>query len=543
MKSYKYHPHIDFYFDQIRSGKIVACKEQHQLVHYLETILNRDDIYIDFEEIEKAISTQEKYFYERFPFQKFIDCFIYGVKYKDDTLVFDEFLIMMGRGNGKNGYISPNAWYLTTHYHGVKSYNIDLVATSEEQAMTSFNDIYNVLDSKWTKLKKFHYKSKVQISFKKTHSVIRYRTSNAKTKDGLRPGCVIFDEIHAYEDYENINVFTSALGKVKNPRVFYITTDGHIRGSVLDDMKRDAADILSGANKNIGLFPFICKLDSAEEADDPSMWIKANPAIEYLPNLKKRIEKDYEKSKSVPQKKVEFFAKRMNLPVQDTITSVAEWELIEATNQEIPDLTNMDCIGGIDFADIRDFVGCGLLFKKGGKRYWLHHTFINAKSLKLTKFAPGLIDAAKQQGLVTIINDEINRPEHILGWFTDMAKKYNIKKVASDIVRINYLKEKFEEAGLKLEIARSGSITHTKLSPIIEEMFATKNIVYGDDMMMRWYTNNVYVKMDGKGNKTYEKIEPIKRKTDGFMALIHALQYEGEVQEARPIQIYKAITF
>ena len=35
--------------------------------------------------------------------------------------------------------------------------------------------------------------------------------------------------------------------------------------------------------------------------------------------------------------------------------------------------------------------------------------------------------------------------------------------------------------------------------------FANHNLVYGDDMMMRWYTNNTAVKVDGKGNKTYEK--------------------------------------
>jgi len=41
---------------------------------------------------------------------------------------------MMGRGNGKNGFISPVAWYLTTHYHGVKGYNIDIIANAEDQA-------------------------------------------------------------------------------------------------------------------------------------------------------------------------------------------------------------------------------------------------------------------------------------------------------------------------------------------------------------------------------------------------------------------------
>ena len=40
---------------------------------------------------------------------------------------------------------------------------------------------------------------------------------------------------------------------------------------------------------------------------------------------------------------------------------------------------------------------------------------------------------------------------------------------------------------------------------------------------MRWYTNNVMVKIDKFGNKSYEKKDEYRRKTDGFMALIYAL--------------------
>ncbi|MPQ45146.1 terminase large subunit, partial [Clostridium tarantellae] len=70
---------------------------------------------------------------------------------------------------------------------------------------------------------------------------------------------------------------------------------------------------------------------------------------------------------------------------------------------------------------------------------------------------------------------------------------------------------------------------HNKLAPLIEQLFADENIIYGDDKMMRWYTNNVYVDTDAKGNKCYKKIEPILRKTDGFFAFIHALSKEATI--------------
>ena len=48
---------------------------------------------------------------------------------------------------------------------------------------------------------------------------------------------------------------------------------------------------------------------------------------------------------------------------------------------------------------------------------------------------------------------------------------------------------------------------------------------------MRWYTNNVLVKIKKDGNKEYEKKEPIRRKTDGFQCFVHGLYRIDEISE------------
>lgn len=62
-------------------------------------------------------------------------------------------------------------------------------------------------------MKKNFYWNKEEIINLKTKSKIKFRTNNPKGKDGLRSGKVDFDEIHAYQNWENINVFTTGLGK------------------------------------------------------------------------------------------------------------------------------------------------------------------------------------------------------------------------------------------------------------------------------------------------------------------------------------------
>lgn len=124
------------------------------------------------------------------------------------------------------------------------------------------------------KLKKHFYWTKEQVTGLRTNSVMKGRTNSPKGKDGLRSGICIFNEIHQYENYANINVFTTGLGKRKHPRRTYFTTNGDIRGGPLDDLLDMAGGILRGGEPDNGFLPFICRLDSKEEVDDPENWQK-----------------------------------------------------------------------------------------------------------------------------------------------------------------------------------------------------------------------------------------------------------------------------
>ncbi|WP_440050212.1 terminase large subunit domain-containing protein [Lysinibacillus sphaericus] len=534
MTTKKSNVHIENYIVAVRSGEIVVSKDIVALIELVEKKLAQENVWVDENAIEEAIESIEKYFpFKLFIWQKFVIACMFGLFYDDNSLVFNEFLLYMGRGAGKNAFLAALAFHMCGK-QGIRGYNIDIVATSEKQAKTSFNDLHDVLEDHWKTFKK-HFKKTLQvIRHIKTKSEVSFYTNNAKTKDGFRPGVVVFDEIHAYETEDNIKVFTSGLGKVPRARRVYLTTDGNVRDGFLDQMKEEAEQVLLGEISNSRLFPFICRLDDPEEVNDKRMWEKANPSLMHLPDLMLEMELEYDRMQNRPSAKIEFMTKRMNQPSQLSADGVADWDKIVATNRPLPVLKGADCIGGIDYADTRDFVGVGLLFKKDGKRYWKHHTFINHRSLKLFNYAVD-IELAKEQGLVTIIYEETNKPEIIAAWFAEQSKYYRIKKIASDLMRINHLREVFQSYGFSLDIARSGTVTHTKLQPTIEEMFAYENIIWGNDLMMRWYTRNTYVQPDGKGNITYEKIEPKMRKTDGFFALLHALQFELEIAETSTI--------
>ncbi len=547
---YKYHEFIDEYIKAIRTEKIKSSKEIKLAMNLVELKLSNKDVFIDSEKIYEARRIIEEYWdIELIGWQLFILALIHCYYKSSNTVVFDEFLILMGRGNGKNGFISPIAWYLTTQNHGIQGYNVDIIANNEEQAKTSFQDVYEMLENNWTKMKKGFKKTKVQIDSKATQSYIRFNTSNANTKDGKRSACLVFDEIHEYENYDTINVFTSGFGKRKHSRTFKITTNGHLRGGVLDQELELADDILNnvdGIGEILSTLPLIYKLDSEEEVEDEVNWEKANPSIKYFPDLYNEIKKHWVNTKYKPGTEIEFFTKRMNLPKEDAYSVVADWDNIKAcTREELPleELKGQNCIGAIDYAGIKDFASCGLLFKKDGMRYWLEHTFVNRKALevKSREFKFPIMEMVAR-GLITIVDTETIRPELIADWFLEQSKDFNIINIAADDYKATYLAQAFEKVGLPLTIVKYGYITHTKLAPLVDSMFAEKTLIWGDNPTMNWYTRNTFKDFDKKGNITYKKIEPKLRKTDGFFALLHALSLDDELEEGRGLMLFNAVT-
>jgi len=547
-----YHPYIDNYIDDCRNGSILVDKEILLAMDYLEYKLNNPDVFIDSNKIYKAVELMEKYFeIKMFDWELFVTSCIHCFYESTDTVVFSTIFIMMGRGNGKNGFISPIAWYLTTHYHGIKGYNIDIVANAEDQAKTSFNDIYEMLEEKWSKLKKFFYKSKEIITNLKTKSYIKFNTSNSKTKDSKRTGCLIFDEAHAYESYDNIKVFTSGFGKRKHSRAFYITTNGNVREGVLDDMLAISKDILNGTIKDLPWLPLIYRITKEEDALDPKNWHKANPSLKYLSSLKAEMDKAFIEMRYQPAMEEEFYTKRMNYPKGNKDLQVTEWENIIASNKPLPDLSAYTATVGIDYTKVTDLASVNFHFRNGDNRFDISHSWLCLQSSDLSKLKIPWKQWA-DEGLLTLVDDVEINPDLITDYIEEMAQKYNITKIALDNYRYALLAESLKRIGFhkdfkNLYLVRPSDIM--KIVPVIDSCFANQYFIWGDNPLLRWATNNTKLIKAGKkqgtdtGNHYYGKIEGKSRKTDPFMALVHSMILEdilgdGNNLETPDVEVY-----
>ena len=132
-----------------------------------------------------------------------------------------------------------------------------------------------------------------------------------------------------------------------------------------------------------------------------------------------------------------------------------------------------------------------------------------------------------RQGLLTIVDDiEIN-PDMATEWIQEQLIKYNFLKLGVDNFRLGLISKALKEIGIEttnkdeVKIIRPSDIM--KIVPVIDSLFNNHKIVWGDNPLMRWFTNNTKLTDKTLGNYVYDKIEPKSRKTDGFMAFVHAM--------------------
>ncbi|MGN0586849.1 MAG: terminase TerL endonuclease subunit, partial [Oscillospiraceae bacterium] len=451
MDDNKINPYIQEYIDLVRSGKYPVCKEQLQLMELVENALAEPGVYVDEEQLEKYLSYQKYFPFELFPWEKFLLA-LHCCTYTEDG--FPRFSVLfncLGRGAGKNGYLGYENLCEITPASGLKKYDIYDYANSEEQAKRSWEDVYDVLEDNKAKLSRFFYWNSEYIQNLKTGSIYKYMANNAKTGDSYRPGKVNHDEVHAAESTGAITTAITGLGKKPQPRRTICTTNGDVRGGYLDELLERSRKILDGEIPDGGFLPFICHLESDEEIDDPDMWYKANPSLQYLPTLMWEIKQEYIEYKINPVANSGFPTKRMNRPPQVKEGGVASWEQILNTNQPIIEekLKGRPCIAAADYMKTNDFLGAGLLYYVEGKYVWITHTWVCSRSADLKRIKPDL-RAWEKAGLLTFVDAEEISPDLPAVWLVTEAVKRGSKiiKFAIDSYRWTWMRRAFEAVNI-----------------------------------------------------------------------------------------------
>ena len=531
-------PEITEYLRIIETRKVAVCDEQTKFAAYVRKTFADEPLRIDKNLVKTYMGYQRYFPFDLFPWEKCLLVLWLCVYRKDGLPRWPELFGLLGRGAGKNGFMAFCAFCMLSKANGIPKYHVDVCANTEEQAKTTFFDLWDIMEADQDRFKLGYRWNRTEITNLSTDSTLKYRTDNPSSKDGLRSGAVIFDEIHQYADWENLDVFTTGLGKKPCPRIGYITTDGDVRDGPLDAFKARAEAILSGEQQDNGLLPFVCKLDEEREVDDERNWTKANPSLPYLPTLVDEIRREYVNYHIDPTKLHGFMTKRMNVPQQRVDLAVTSWDNLMAASRDVGDLDGMECSCGIDYAKTTDMVGACLVFRTQGEYRCVPHGWFCTRSGDADRIKAPFAEWTRL-GLMDMVDDVEVSPTIVAAWIAEMGARYRVSSVAIDSYRHTLMARALDDVGYS---AKDGTVRLIRPSdimlvqPVITSAFATHSIAWGDNPLMRWCANNAKLEPGPHDNYVYGKIEHHSRKTDVFMAFVAAMTQATKMEEyAEPV--------
>lgn len=540
------------YLELVESGAHRVSRYQTTLTAHIRRAFREEDLRFDAEKCARYCGMAKYFpFRELLPWEKFVVA-LWDCTFRADGLPrWKTAFVMIGRGGGKDGLIAVDSLASISPYNPVGRYDVDICANNEEQAMRPVRDATDALEvpAQEKKLLKHFYHTKEMIQGRKNRGVIRGRTNNPKGRDGMRSGKVVFNEVHAYQNYDNIKVFDTGLGKVAEPRRGIFTSNGDVNDGPLDDYLARARRILFDGEPDRGFLPFVCCLENTGQVHDPENWYMANPSLAYMPHLYQETQDEYGEWLNNPEQNPDFLTKRMGLRAGFSEISVTDYEKVLATKKPLPDLTGWSCTVGIDYAELSDWAAVNLHFRRGADRFDVNHAWICAQSKTLPRVKAPWRDWART-GHVTVVEDVSISPDLLTRYIAEAGRKYCVRMVALDHFRWTMMAESLRRIGFdandrqRVLRVRPSDIMQTE--PVIQECFDRGLFHWGNNPCLRWAVNNTKRVRSSKkqgvdtGNYIYAKIEGKSRKTDPFMALVASMCAEpalgaGQVVTLPPI--------
>lgn len=456
------------YAESIRSGEKIACIELKQAVDRFFKDLDNPEYWIDYKSaefciqiIEKTICHQqgerldghplrgEPFLLE--PFHKFIIYNLVGFKLKGTQIVrYHEALIFIPRKNIKTSFAAALAWSLSLLYRksGAKTY---IASAALMQSLESFNFLkYNVdrmgenaKNGGSIKVIDNNNEHSLESSLPDGSFYIRALAANPDAQDSLNCNIAIADEIHAFKQPKQYNLFKEAMKAYTNKLIIGISTAGDNEQLFLGQRLKYCRKVLDRTVKDEQYFIFMCCApegvkDGSVDFTDPKIHEMANPAygVSIRPD---EIMNDAMQAQNDPQQRKDFFAKSLNVY---TNAMKAYFDIDEFRKSDkkyswtIEQLSKLPIqwYGGADLSKLHDLTAASLFGNYKGVDIIITHAFfpVVAAHIKADQDNIPLFGWA-EDGWLTLCNSPTVNHSDVVKWFCNMREKgFKIKQVGHD---------------------------------------------------------------------------------------------------------------
>lgn len=456
------------YAESIRDGKKIACTELQQAISRFFSDLENPEYELDPKAPEFCIGIIEKTLCHQQgekldgtplrgtpfllePFHKFIIYNLVGFKLAGTDIVrYHEALIFIPRKNIKTSFAASLAWALSLWYRksGAKTY---IAAAALMQTLESFNFLdYNVKrmgedqkDGGHVHVIDNNNEHSMEADLGDGSFYIRALAANPDAQDSLNCNIAICDEIHAFKQPKQYNLFKEAMKAYTNKLLIGISTAGDNEQLFLGQRLKYCRKILDGTIKDEQYFIFMCCApegvkDGSVDFTDPQIHEMANPA--YGVSIRPvEILNDALQARNDPQQRKDFFAKSLNVytNAMKAYFDIDEFRKSDAqyawTIDQLAKLP-IDWYGGADLSKLHDLTAACLFGNYKGVDIIITHAFfpVVAAHVKADQDNIPLFGWA-DDGWLTLCNSPTVNHADVVNWFVEMRKKgFRIRQIGHD---------------------------------------------------------------------------------------------------------------
>ncbi len=469
-------------------------------------------------------------------FQKFIVGSLYGWR-RGQYRMFTKAYISMARKQGKSLIVSGmSVNELLFGQYPRFNRQIYVASSTYKQAQTIFKMASQQVNLMRSKSKFIRGKTdvrKTDIEDVLSSSVFAPLSNNPDAVDGKDPTVAILDELASMPDDEMYSRFKTGMILQKNPLTLLVSTAGDNLNSQMYQEYKYIKRILNEEVRADNYFVYCAEMDSQEEVQDETKWIKAMPLLESkehrkttLQNVKADIQDELEKGTSYHK----ILIKNFNLwqaQREDSLLDISDWEQVITP---MPNINGKDVYIGVDLSRLDDLTSVGFIFHNDDKKVFLHsHSFIGLRTNLEQKSKRDKInyELAIERGEAETTQSDSGMIDYkqVIDFIVKFITTHdlNVQAVCYDPWNAQSFITTIESMALDWPLIEVGQ-SFKALSQSIKEFrmwVADERIQHNDNMLLTTSVNNAVLIRDGEDNVKINK-KMNRQKIDPIISIITA---------------------
>jgi phage terminase large subunit-like protein len=454
--------------------------------------------------------------YENLPFklmdwQKRATREIFGWVHVDTGLRrIREVFCNIGKGAGKSPWICGLAIYMFVA-SGEASPQIYSIGRNYQQANVTFENAKRFIEAS-PKLRRCLTVKQYEIRCPQNKGFWKIISGDGKGKAGLRPSCVLADEIMEWagpETYENLqaNMF-----KRSQPLFICATNAGEDKESLCWRLQEAATKVLKGDSEDETLYPILYSANDKDDISDPKVWHKAIPSLGHT-ITEDSLRTEYIKAQSSPPLMNRF----KRLYMGQWCGSASRWLDMTVYDRNVQPIRYEDlrgkypCIVAVDLSQTYDLTAVVLIFLTPTGWQVIPRLYCPADTAAQRTREDKIPYTLWIQSGAVIGTPGVTQDYKVIeNEIRDICRENNVLEVAYDSYNATAMMLALEDSGITTVKIDQSFLGLSEASKQFEMRLANETIILADNPCFRWMASNVEVKADFSGN-----IKPMKPKGGG----------------------------